>query len=94
MRVADGTVHEGVIAEVQEAGWLTGGNKRMEETPSWPHSLVSADEVFGLIRSLVIPNLPSGESVTLFSSTTRDGVPFRANPQFRSGVEPMHCALS
>ena len=87
-KAKEGSVYDGVIAEVLETGWITGGNKRMEANPSWPDSLVSADEVFGLVRSLVIPNLPSGESVTLFSSTTRDGVPFRANPMFRNGIEP------
>ena len=88
LSVHEGTVYEGVVAEVLESHWLTGGNRKMDGLPDWPDSLVSGEEVFRVIRSLVLPHLPGGDSVRIFSSTTRAGVPFRANPLFRNGVEP------
>ena len=86
-----GVSHDGVVAKVFADHWVTGSNKKEVSTPVWDGSQVEAASVFSLIRQEILPQMESTGNqpfVKVHSSTTREGVTFRANPKFSNGSEP------
>ena len=89
-RDVSGVSHDGVVAKVFANHWVTGNNKKDLSIPEWDGSLVDAASVFSLIREKILPQFDSNDKpfVTVHSSTTREGVKFRANPRHSNGSEP------
>ena len=88
-----GVSYDGLVAVVSAGHWTSGSNKKMLDPPDWVGSLIDAGSVFDLIRKRILPQLEvagagSEPSVAVYSSTTREGTMFRANPQFANGCEP------
>jgi hypothetical protein len=58
------------------------GRKKMGHVPNWSDSAASADEIFEIIRSHVLPKLTITKEIQLYGKTTRNGNPFSCCPSY------------